>query len=91
MLLLLLLLLLLIFPTRSRTLTQPLHCGSMPPAILPASQLPNGCSTERAKLGSFPNIRPNAVTPARCVRPPPSSYSARIPRGSAAHVCTLTT
>ena len=91
MLLLLLLLLLLVSPARPCTLIQPLRCGSMPPAILPASDLPNPCSTERAKLGSFPIIRPHSVAPRRCVLPPPSRHSTRTPRGSASHVYTLTT
>ena len=85
------LLLRLVYPARSCTLTQPLCYGSMSPALLPASHLPNLCSTERAKLGSFPNILHNSVTPTRCVRPPPSRHSTRSPRGSAPHVCTLVT
>ena len=92
-LLLLLLLLLLVCPARSCTLTQPLRCKSMPPAILPASHLPKPSSTERAKLGSVPIIWPNSVTPTRRVRPPPSRHSTdtRTLRGSAPHVCTLRT
>ena len=92
LLLLLLLQLLLVSPPPSSTLTQPLGCGSMPPPpLLPASHLPDPCNTARAKLGSFPNIRPNSVTPMRCVRPPPSRYSTRTPWGSAPHVCAITT
>ena len=89
--LLLLLLQLLVSPARYCTLTQPLRCGSMPPALLPTSHLPKPCSTERAKLGSVPIMGPNPVTPTRRVRPPPSRHSTRTPQGSAPHVCTLTT
>ena len=89
--LLLLLLLVLVSPGLSCHLPQPLRCGSMPPALLPASHLPKPSNTERAKLGFVPIIRPNSVTPTRRVRPPPSRHSTRTPRGSAPHVCTLTT
>ena len=91
LLLLLLLLRLLSSLPRSCNLAQPLRCGSMPPALLPASHLPKPSSTERAKLGFAPNIRLNSVTPTRRVRPPPSRHSTRTPRGSPPHVCTLTT
>ena len=60
-------------PPPPPTLVQPLCCGSIPPPpppLLPASHLPNPYSTERAMVGSLPNIRPNSVTPTRCVRPP---------------------
>ena len=87
----LLLLLLLSSPPRSCNLAQPLRCGSMPPALVPASHLPKPSSTERAKLGFAPNIQLNSVTPTRHVRPPPSRHSTRTPRGSPPHVCTLTT
>ena len=90
-LLLLLLVVVVVSPARSYTLTQPLRRGSMPPALLPAFYLPKPSSTERAKLVSVPIIRPNSVTSTRCVRPPPSRHSTRTPRGSAPHVCTLTT
>ena len=89
--LLLLLLLLLSSPPRSCNLAQPLRCGSMPTALLPASHLPKPSSTKRAKLGFAPNIRLNSVTPTRRVRPPSSRHSMRTPRGSPPHVCTLTT
>ena len=61
------------------------------PPTQPASRLRNPYSTERAILGSFPNIRPNSVSPTRCVRPHPSCHSTGTPRGSAPHVCRLTT
>ena len=78
-------------PPRSSNLAQPLRCGSMPPALLPASHLPKPSRTERAKLGFAPNIRLNSPTPTRRVRSPPSRHSTRTPRGSRPHVCTLTT
>ena len=84
-------LLLLLSPASSPSLTQPLRYGSMPTSLLPASYLPNPYSTERAMSGSFPNIRPNSVTPTMCVPPRRSRHSTRTPRGSAPHVCTLTT
>ena len=84
-------LLLLVSLARSCTLTQPLRYESMPLALLPASHLPKPSSTERAKLGSFPIIRPNSVIPTRRVQPPPSRHSTRTPRGSAPHVYTLAT
>ena len=59
-------------PPRSRNVTQPLRCESMPPALLPASHLPKPSRTERAKSGSVRIIRPNPVTPTRRVRPPPA-------------------
>ena len=88
LLLRLLLLLLLLSPPCYPTLTQALRCGSMPP--LASARVPL-YSTERSMLGSFPNIRPNSVTPTRCVRPPPSRHSTRTPRGSAPHDSRYTT
>ena len=60
-----------------------------PPPLLPPSHLPSLYNTERAKLGSLPNMRPNLVTPTRCVRPPPSPHSTRTPPGSQPHDCRL--
>ena len=83
LLLLLRVLLLLFSPPSSATLTQPLRYGSMPPPppLLPASHLPNRYSTERAMLGSFPNMWPNSVTPTRCVHhraTPPAPRGGRL-------------
>ena len=92
MLLLLHWLLLLLLPPSSATFTQPLRCRSIPPSPLPpASDIPNPYITERAMLGSFPDMRPSSVTPHRCVRPPVWRHSNRIPRESAPHDCTLMT
>ena len=80
-----------LLPHPHPTLALRAHAPPPPPPLLPASHLANPYSTERAKLGSFPNIQPNSVTPTRCDRPPPPRHPTYIPRGSAPHVCRRTT
>ena len=89
MVLLLLRLLVLLSPESSPTLTQPLRCGPMPPSLLPASHIPNLYSNERAKLGSFPDIGHNSVTPKRCAPPPEKNRATpSAPRGGRLHTTT---
>ena len=80
-----LLLLLLLSPPSSPTLTQPMRCGSMPPPLPPASHLPNAYTTARAMFGTFPNTRPDTVTPRPCVRPL-SSRTPAAPRSGQLHM-----